>query len=983
MNTKNKFLPVFILLLSLFTGIQAQFLYFPYYGKNKVQYQKFNWSHYQTAHFDIHYYIGRLDKVEKIAELAESAYLRISQEMKHELSAPVPLIYYSTFTDFEQTNLFQISEGVAGVAEPVLYRVAVHGDVALDELADLIAHELTHIFQFDLLWGSPGGALYAVSSPPLWVFEGYAEYNTQKWSSWSSLIVRDAVLNDRIPDFTESGELYSRYPLPREPAYDFGHAIYEFIESQYGKSGIREFWQSLKHAPLIKRLDPIERAFGLKPKEFSYKFKKYLRDKNKEFLTRENPENYSIPLGPEYPLNPYYFAFSHAVSPSGDMVAVLTFNVKDLDIDILLISTKDGEVIKNITRGYTWKYENIKYDVDPSKGKDIAWSPDGDEIAFFGRAGHKHALFTVNVLSGNTTKKIPIPYDQPTAPCFHPKENSLVFTAFDNGQKDVFKIDLTSKKITNLTNDNLYEKAPALSPDGKKIAYTVRLDIYDKLFLSPLSNLKERTQLTFGKGNTITPEFSKDGKTIYFAGDMRDAFNIYSLNLETGELKRYTDVRTGNFFPSPQPNTSNKIVFASFNKGAFQVYSSELEGEVEEIISFANRDPDYEFRQFEPILSLEFKKEKVKPYEGIGKLYLASRPPVEAIVSTDGSIYGGSSIAFTDLLADHTFYIMAYQVQSFRSYYLAYINQRSRLQYMASAFKYTQYYYPDYFYYDPALYSLLSYRDAIATRDISGASIAAYYPFNKYYRAEGSFEYAYYEEDFYDPYLSSYLYLQDRSYGYFWNGNLLSASISLVGETTRFKYYGPAAGHTFKISLSQSIPLAESFFQNTTARLDARKYFYIGFDSLFAFRFNGFISRGEDPFIFYFGGNNQVRSSYYYNIIGNEGWYSNLEFRFPLVNSANTLIGQIGPVRGTLFIDMARSKLKGYPAKFYRFTGDPNNIKEFDAIGSYGFGFQFFFLGLPIHLDFVKKLEFPEFSKPFNFDVVGEWQTKFWIGFDF
>ncbi|MFW6161082.1 MAG: hypothetical protein ACOC57_08080, partial [Acidobacteriota bacterium] len=308
MNTIKKVWSIFFLCLLISTGLLAQFIYFPYYGKNKVQYEKFSWSYYQTDHFDIHYYIEDLDRLKTIAEIAEGAYRRISQEMKHELSASVPLIYYSTFTDFEQTNLFQISEGVLGVAEPVLYRVAVHGDIALDELADLIAHELTHIFQFDLLWGSPGGALYAVSAPPLWVFEGYAEYNTQKWSSWSALIVRDAVLNDRIPGLTETGELYSRYPLPRQPAYDFGHAIYDFIEDKYGKSGIREFWQSMKHSPLIGKADPIKRAFNLTTKEFNYEFKKYLREQNQAFLARENPENYSLPLGPEYPMNPYYFS---------------------------------------------------------------------------------------------------------------------------------------------------------------------------------------------------------------------------------------------------------------------------------------------------------------------------------------------------------------------------------------------------------------------------------------------------------------------------------------------------------------------------------------------------------------------------------------------------------------------------------------------------------------------------------------------------
>ncbi len=979
---------LFLLFFILWAQLSfAQFIYFPYYGKNKVLYEKFDWNHYQTSHFDIYYYVEDIQILKNVAEMAESAYQRISQGLKHQLSASVPLIYYTTSTDFEQTNLFQLPEGVLGVAEPVLYRVLIQGDMTLDEIQDLIEHEMTHIFEYDLLWGSPGGALYSVSQPPGWIMEGLAEYMTETWSSWSSLIVRDAVLNDRIPELTESGQLFSRYPLPRPPDYDFGHAIYDFIESKYGKNGIREFWQSMKNSPLLKRRNPIKRAFNQKPKEFNHEFKKYLRQRFKPFLLRENPEDYSLPIGPEFPLNPYYFSLSHAVSPSGDIVAALTANIKDGDLDIILISTKDGSVIKNITKGYTLQYEHIKFEIDPSKGSDLTWSSDGDQIAFFARAGQKHSLFIISALTGKTLRKIKIPFDQPASPCFFPNGEEILFTAFHNGIHDVFKLNLTTEKILNLTEDDLFEKALALSPDGKYVAYTIRVDIYDKIFLSPVDNFQKKTQLSFGRGNTVNPHFTPDGKELFFSADTRDAFNIYSLNLETGELKRYTDVRTGNFFPSPLPNEPKMIIFSSFNKGAFQIFKSELEGKVVKKVTFAERNPEEKIKRFEPIISIDINEEKIKPYRGIGKLYLASRPPIDTIVSSDGSIYGGSAITFSDLMADHTFYLMAYQVRSFRSYSFSYLNQKRRFQYMANAFQYTMFYYPPYAYYDPYFYGRLSYRDATAMRKITGINISSYYPFNKYFRFQASLGYYHYEEDFYDPFMNELLYSRDRSYNQFWNGNLLSASFSLVGETTRFKYYGPTAGNTFRLSLSQSIPVSSSFFQNTTVEVDLRQYINIGSDFLLAARFEGFASRGKNPYVFYFGGNNQVRSANYFNIIANEGWFANLEFRFPLVNAASTLIGQIGPVRGAFFFDIARSKIKGYPAKFYTYIGRDEYgfslFSESDAIGSYGYGFEFFLLGIPIHLEFVKGLEFPDLSRPWDYDVIGKFKTKFWIGFDF
>lgn len=970
-------------LLLVSQGI-AQINYMPYYGKSKVMYQNFQWETYPTDHYDIYYYTGDLDILKTVVDLAESAYVRTSQKTKHQLSAKVPLLYYKTFTDFQQTNLYQLPEGVLGVSEPLLYRLAVHGDMPLDDLEDLIEHELAHIFEYDLLWGSPGGALYAPSRPPDWIFEGFSEYNTENWASWSKLIVRDAVLNDRIPEMTKGGSLYSRYPMPRGPDYEFGHAMFDYIEHEYGKNGVRNFWQGLKNAPLLGRTNPIKRIFHMEPEEFQHDFKKWIREQHKEFLFRDNPEDYSITMGPQFPMNEYWFAFSHAPSPSGDLLAVVTYSVRDYEYDILLISLKDGKVIRNLTKGYTLKYEYIKMEIEPSNGRDVAWSPDGDTIAFFARSGEKSDLFLVDAIKGKIRKRVKLNQDRPTAPCFLPENNELLFTAFEDGIHDIFKVNIDTGNVLNLTRDDLYEKAPIVSPDGRSVAYSLRVDTFDKLFISPINNLQDKTQLTFGRGNDITPTFSLDSKTLYYSGDIREAYNIYSVHLETGEIKRYTDVRTGNFFPTPLPGEDNQFVFASFNKGSFQIFKSELEGETEKTVTFVKPKDNTDFARFEPILSLDIDEEKIKPYKGLGDLYMAGRPPIDTIVATDGSFYGGSALNFADLFHDHTFTLMAYQVQSFRSYNFSYLNQKRRVQWMASAYQYTQYYYTPYSYLDPSLYYRLNYQDAIATRTITGINLAAFYPFNQYYRVQASFAYGHYSEDYYDPYLYQ---ASAGSYNYFWNGSNLAASVSLTGETTSFRMYGPYRGNTFRVSVSQSIPIG-NFLHSTTMRLDLRHYLSIGADTLFAFRFDGFASRGENPYINYFGGNNTIRSSYYYSMIGNETWYANVEFRFPIVTAALTLLGQIGPVRGTFFFDIGRTKLKGYDPKITveDFDIDGETIigyRAVDAIGSYGFGMEFFLLGFPIHIDFVKALDWPSFSKPFDYNVRGNWQTKFWIGFDF
>jgi Tol biopolymer transport system component len=969
-------------LAGLAAALPAQNYYAPYYGKNRIVYEDFKWKSYKTEHFELYYYAESPSVLTNLAAVCESAYKRISEELKHQLVSPVPILFYTTYTDLEQSNVFGVSEGVLGVSEPVLQRIGLHGDMPLDELQSLLNHELTHIFEFDILWGSQGGALYALSQPPLWTFEGLAELNTGQWTTWSSLILRDSVLNDRIPEFSDSGELFSRYPLPREPAYDFGHAIYEFLKDRYGPNAVQDLWQALKTSTALSKKDPLRKAFDLKAKDFSFAFKKYLRERVKPYLNRENPEDYGFALGPEFPMNPYFFSFSHALSPSGDIVATITYNARDYKMDIVLVSVKDGTVLRNITKGYTTSYQYIKYEIDPSRGKLLSWSPDGDRLAFIGRDERRYSIYIVDSFSGSTKKKVKLDLDQPDSPCFTADGKQLLFTAFREGRHDIYRLDLASGAVDNLTRDDLFEKAPAISPDGRWVAYSIRVGEQDLLFLSPLDNLQDKKQLTFGPGSAVAPQFTSDGKTLFFSGDKQGAFNIYSLNLETGLLRRYTDVRTGNFSAQPLPGSGDTVVFCSFNKGAFQLFRSTLKGLEEETVTFAPVSDQTVFRKFAPVVTVDIAPDKVQVHKGIGKMYIASRPPIEAIVSTDGSIFGGSAVSFSDLMGNHNFNVLAYQVRSFRSYALSYMNLAQRLQFAVNAFQYTLFYYPDYVYYDPTFYELATYRDAIATREITGLSADVYYPLDRYYRLQGGVAYYHLQEDFLDPSLMQQ-YMRGRNAG-FLNGNMLLASLSLVGETTAFKGYGPVSGHTLSLTITPTLPVSSSFLSNTSAEADLRGYLNLGVDFLLAARLKGFGSWGRDPFLHYFGGNNEVRSAYYYSIIATEAWFANLELRFPVLSGLPTILGNLGPVRGVIFFDIARAKLKGYQAKFYDFLDTQGtNYTVYEAVGSIGYGFQMFFLGLPIHLEFVKKFYIPTMSEPWGLKTVGDFQTKFWIGFDF
>ena len=145
--------------------------------QNKITYQTFDWHVYKAAHFDVHYYPETEPFLEDIVSYAESAYVKISQDLDHELRFRVPLIAYKTHGEFEQTNvtLGEVPEGVGAFAEAIQYRMVLPIDQPPDKLYKLIAHELTHIFEYSMFFeGYLGRAFRA--NPPTWIMEGLASY---------------------------------------------------------------------------------------------------------------------------------------------------------------------------------------------------------------------------------------------------------------------------------------------------------------------------------------------------------------------------------------------------------------------------------------------------------------------------------------------------------------------------------------------------------------------------------------------------------------------------------------------------------------------------------------------------------------------------------------------------------------------------------------------------------------------------------------
>ena len=1021
------------------TSVAAQTPYVPYYGKNQPRYDNFEWWTYETDHFTIYYYPEIEPHLERMAGYAESAYQHVSSELKYDLAHKIPLILFQTSSEFQQQNVIPgaAQEGVGAFAEPMRQRIVMPMDEPSDLLYRLMVHELTHQFEFDMI---PTSLIRR--NVPLWVNEGLSDYMTGEWRPMDLMQVRDAAVSDIVPKMTEVTD-YTEVGGPRM-IYNLGHAVFEFIESRWGKEGIRGFMFELRKAVIGGSEEAYEAAFKISAEEFDQQFDKYLKDRFRPFRDKEQPADYGRNLAPNPEKTRYIGAYSVEPSPSGDLLAIMTGNRSDRELDILIVSARDGSKLDQLTDGFD-QDNGFEYIVQPGgRGSTVpwmSWSPDGNQIAYFGRREKSRALIIQNVLDGDVEKRIDLRMvDDPESPDISPDGRRVVFAGLQGGTGDIFVLDLETEEVTNLTDDRFGDGAPTWSPDGSFIVYLARISGSEKLFKLDLAT-KQKTQLTFGTHDDGTAQFLDDD-TLVFASTAVDPsqpidpdiarngkiYNVWTLSLKTGELRQFTDAMGGNLYTVVVNDGSNnkKIGFISYYKAEYGLYTLDRRDPILTAAVSDFGEPTTDIIDFQAPLTHTLLAENKRKKGTFEKLFMDGRPPVNVGVTSGGDIFGGSAVTFSDVLGDQQFSLYAASISQYRMMSFSYLNLANRFNYAVQGFSQTQFFYGNLenVFYDPS-YSLFLDRDnAVATRRIIGGSAFGIWPFNRYRRLELFGGLVHYQEAFNDANLEDYSRgFQQDQFGreLFRSGLYVPLGVTFVQETTVFREFGPLAGNTVRLGYEVS-PKIGNVLSRQTVDLDARYYLRLGSSGLLAMRARGFRSWGAAPDFMFFGGNSEMHGYEYLEFVGDRAGFLNAELRFPFIEAMLTPVGVLGGIRGVFFANIGGAHFGtttdpgrvGQPFKWFSrdtelytpvigyeainfaqvqpIFGEPTEVdglRLVDARASYGVGLETFALGFPIHFDWSWKTMFNKQWEDLRFAAFGGSaafrRPKFtvWIGYDF
>ncbi len=951
-------------LAALFAGaLPAQ--YSNYFGKNKIQYRDFDWKIYHSPHFDLYYYEDEAHLLEKVASFAESAYDRLSREFDFRIQEPTPLIFYATHSAFEQNNIIFnfIPEGVGAFASPVRNRMVLPVDLPDAELFQLIMHELTHIFQYHILFqGKLGRGIGA--SPPQWFMEGMASYMAKDEGTSDKMFLRDAVVNDRVPSIVQRG-------VSGFLAYRFGHAAFDYIEERWGQEGFRDFLYEFRNTFGSRADRALERSFRMEAEDFDLDFRRWLRKKYlPELVATGEPSDFGRPFRDED--GNITTVTSPAASPSGDLVAALA--VSQGDLDIVLFDAQKRRPIANLTRGFTDKYQYLVAQHVSSKaryGRDLSFSPDGNYLAVFAKREEGRSLLIFDVLNRKLDRLINMDVEQQNSPAWSPDGKTIAFSGNRSGRFDIFLYDLASGQVTNLTDDLLYVGAPVFSPGGKSIVYSAPVgEDHAQLFRIDLEEPSKRHQLTSGEWSDKDAVFSSDGAWLVFTSDRSGADNIWAIETATGRTVQLTNAVTGCLMPTVLKSSEglDRVVYTGFWKGRFDLYVVDLdepvgEATVTELPTATAVVADLE--QFEPDIRVTIDEGNRDSYGGF-KLFLEDGGGSVGV--TDDQLFlGYAYLQFSDYLGDRRLNVVLSAVDTFSDFNIQYIDASRRWQWAMTLFDSR-----DYYVFTNTFDGRIEERqEAFQQTGVLGSWI---YPLDLHHRVELGAGYIlrkYFAPVLVNPVPPGQQPLpQDFDYLAFSDDYPLLFG-SFTGDSVIFESFGPLSGRRYRLRTSWALDTDNSGTKTWNTELDLRQYIAVTRRSNIALRFFGGYADGNQPSFYYVGGLDTLRGFNYRSILGDRVFVTNIEYRFPLLDAFIGPFFDFRGIRGRIFLDVGGAWFEQFGETFKFWNSDENRLQ--DAVSSYGWGLTVRFAGLDLNWDFSRQWDLKDSAE-------GGYRSSFWIG---
>ena len=226
-----------------------------------------------------------------------------------------------------------------------------------------------------------------------------------------------------------------------------------------------------------------------------------------------------------------------------------------------------------------------------SDGRAIAltprFSPNRQEITYMSYESGQPQVYLLQIETGQRELVGNFP-GMTFAPRFSPDGQKIVMSLLrDDGNSNIFAMDLRSRATTRLTNSNSIDTSPSFSPDGSRIVFTSDRGGRAQIYVMGADG-SNPTRISFGDGTYSTPVWSPRGDLIAFTKQSGGDFQIGVMKTD-GSGERILSSAFSQEGPTWAPNGRVLMFFRqAAGSGGPKLVSIDLTGRNEQQVPTAN-----------------------------------------------------------------------------------------------------------------------------------------------------------------------------------------------------------------------------------------------------------------------------------------------------------------------------------------------------------------------------------------------------------
>jgi Tol biopolymer transport system component/ribosomal protein S25 len=425
------------------------------FGKNRVQYEDFNWFYYRYATYDVYFYQGGRELAIYTAKYAKEIIEELEVEVGVTLEDKLQFVLFNNFSDLKQSNIGLLSDqryNTGGVTHIIGTKVVLYFDGTHSNLEEQIKAGVVQTLINNAIYGTSLGAQIKNNSLfpfPEWFLSGLVSYYSKPWTSDIDDKVRDGITSGRYANFNR---------LTGEDARWAGHSFWYFISNVYGKENIANI---LYLAKMSRRVQSgFKYALYKDMKTLIEEWQQYYSDRYREII-----QNTNTPQGAKIiKRSKKHTVYQQVkISPDGKYAAYAT-NQSGL-YKIFIKNLKTGKK-KKIYKGAYRLNEKVDYSYPV-----LDWHPSSRILAFVVEKKGKPYMIYYDVKEKKKESIYMSHFEKVLDFSYSDDGYFMAMSAITFGQSDIFVYDVGANSYERLTYDIYDDRYPCFYHHDQSILF--------------------------------------------------------------------------------------------------------------------------------------------------------------------------------------------------------------------------------------------------------------------------------------------------------------------------------------------------------------------------------------------------------------------------------------------------------------------------------------------------------------------------------